>query len=145
MPRILRDRASICFRPATVSPSYLSCPKRSSCVSARMAASGLDRSCRSLRIWSGGGRPLEQGPIQIAQVMVAQVPYPLPQVRLRRGAEDLGRRPLRLGVRRPEQDPTPPHAVLAAAHLEANGDALSVEANGEEVLADHVTLVRSVE
>src|SRR6266568_4698571 len=52
MPRILRDSASICFRPATVSPSYLSAPRRSSWVSARMAARGLERSCRSLRIGS---------------------------------------------------------------------------------------------
>src|SRR5205814_6764318 len=88
---------------------------------------------------------LEQRPIQIAQVMVAQVAYRLPQVRLRRGAEDLGRRPLSLGVRRPEQDPAPPHTVLAAAYLEANGDELSVEANGGEVVDDSVARVRCVE
>src|SRR5438552_4732395 len=87
---------------------------------------------------------LKQRPIQIAQVMVAQVADGLPQIRLRRGAEDLGRRALRLGVRRPEQDPAPPHSVLAAAYLEANGDELSVEANGGEVVDDRVARVRCV-
>src|ERR1051325_8397342 len=87
---------------------------------------------------------LEQRPIQIAQVMVAQVADGLPQIRLRRGAEDLGRRALRLGVRRPEQDPAPPHAVVAAAYLETNGDELSVEANGGEVVDDRVARVRCV-
>src|SRR5207244_126759 len=52
MPRILRESASICFRPATVSASYFSAPKSSNCVSARMAASGLERSCRSFLIGS---------------------------------------------------------------------------------------------
>src|SRR5205807_1440646 len=88
---------------------------------------------------------LEEGPIQIAQVVVAQVAHRLPQVRLRRGAEDLGRRALRLGVGSPEQDPAPPHAVLAAADLETNGDELSVEANGGEIVDDRVARVRCVE
>src|SRR4029077_13526517 len=61
---------------------------------------------------------------------------------LRGGAEDLGRRPLRLGVRRPEQHPAAPHGVVAAANLETNGDELSVEANGGEVVDDRVARVR---
>src|SRR2546430_14834976 len=68
--------------------------------------------------------------------MIPQVAYRLPQVRLRRGAEDLGRGALRLGVRRAEQHPSAPDPVLRPAYLEANGDELSVESNGGEVVDD---------
>src|SRR6266699_6932256 len=68
--------------------------------------------------------------------MIPQVAYRLPQVRLRRGAEDLGRGALRLGVRRAEQYPPAPDPVFRPAYLEANGDELSVESNGGEVVDD---------
>src|SRR6266576_7225642 len=68
--------------------------------------------------------------------MIPQVAYRLPQVRLRRGAEDLGRRALRLGVRRAEQRPPTPDPVFRPAYLEANGDELSVESDGGKVVDD---------
>src|SRR6266550_1598253 len=68
--------------------------------------------------------------------MIPQVAYRLPQVRFRRGAEDLGRGALRLGVRRAEQHPPAPDPVFRPAYLEANGDELSVESNGGEVVDD---------
>src|SRR5437762_2224857 len=79
---------------------------------------------------------LEQRPVEIAEVMIPQVAHRLPQVRLRRGAEDLRGGALRLGVRRAEQDPPAPHSVLGPAYLEANGDELSVESNGGKVVDD---------
>src|SRR6266576_3499737 len=68
--------------------------------------------------------------------MIPQVAYRLPQVRLRRGAEDLGRGALRLGVRRAEQHPPTPDPVFRPAYLEANGDELSVESDGGKVVDD---------
>src|SRR5437667_181978 len=79
---------------------------------------------------------LEQRPVEIAEVMIPQVAHRLPQVRLRRGAEDLRGGALRLGVRRAEQDPPAPDSVLGPAYLEANGDELSVESNGGKVVDD---------
>src|SRR5437016_8537089 len=69
--------------------------------------------------------------------MIPQVAHRLPQVRLRRGAEDLRGGALRLGVRRAEQDPPAPDSVLGPAYLEANGDELSVESDGGKVVDDH--------
>src|SRR5207247_10908845 len=79
---------------------------------------------------------LEQRAVKIAEVMIPQVAHRLPQVRLRRGAEDLRGGALRLGVRRAEQDPPAPDSVLGPAYLEANGDELSVESNGGKVVDD---------
>src|SRR3989449_10748270 len=56
--------------------------------------------------------------------------------RSRRGAEDFRRGPFGLGIGSPEQDPAPPDAVLGAAHLEADGDELSVESDGGKVVND---------
>src|SRR2546430_13011897 len=68
--------------------------------------------------------------------MIPQVAHRLPQVRLRRGAEDLRGGTLRLGVRRAEQDPPAPDSVLGPSYLEANGDELSVESDGGKVVDD---------
>src|SRR3989442_782868 len=72
--------------------------------------------------------------------MIPEIPYRLPQVRLGRGAEDLGRRPLGFGVRLPEQHPPAPDPVLAAAHGEANGDELSVEPDGGKLVNDRSSI-----
>src|SRR2546421_11391709 len=68
--------------------------------------------------------------------MIPQVAHRLPQVRLRRGTEDLRGGALRLGVRRAEQDPPAPDSVLGPSYLEANGDELSVESDGGKVVDD---------
>src|SRR5947208_16862542 len=68
--------------------------------------------------------------------MLPEVAHRLPQVRLRRGAEDLRRGALRLGVRRAEQHSPAPDPVFGPAYLEANGDELSVESDGGEVVDD---------
>src|SRR2546426_4988383 len=73
---------------------------------------------------------LEQRAVEIAEVMIPQVAHRLPQVRLRRGAENLRGGALRLGVRRAEQDPPAPDSVLGPAYPEANGDELSVDSEG---------------
>src|SRR3989441_7113267 len=72
--------------------------------------------------------------------MIPEIPYRLPQVRLGRGAEDLGRRPLGFGVRLPEQHPPAPDPVFAAAHGEANGDELSVEPDGGKLVNDRSSI-----
>src|SRR2546426_4549851 len=77
-------------------------------------------------------------------MMIPQVAHRLPQVRLRRGAEDLRRGALRLGVRRAEQHPPAPDPVLGPAYLEANGDELSVESDGGEVVDDRFGRIRCV-
>src|SRR5256712_496336 len=79
---------------------------------------------------------LKQRAVEIAQMVIPQVPHRLPQVRLLRGAEDLRGGALRLRVRRPEQHPPAPDPVLGAAYLEANGDELSVESDGGKVVDD---------
>src|SRR5256886_5576173 len=84
--------------------------------------------------------PSEQRSVQIPEVMIPEIPYRLPQVRLGRGAEDLGRRPLGFGVRLPEQHPPAPDPVLAAAHGEANGDELSVEPDGGKLVNDRSSI-----
>jgi len=68
--------------------------------------------------------------------MIPQVAHRLPQVRLRRGAEDLGGGALGFGVGSAEQHPPAPDPVLGPAYLEANGDELSVESDGGEVVDD---------
>src|SRR5207302_5301296 len=85
-----------------------------------------------------GGEPSKQRAVQIAQVVVPQVADRLPQVLLRRGAEDLGGGALSLGVRRAEQHAPAPDPVLGAAHQETYGDELSVESNGGKVMDDRV-------
>src|SRR2546426_7914539 len=79
---------------------------------------------------------LKQRAVEIAKMLIPQVPHRLPQLRLRRGAEDLRGGALRLGVRRAEQHPPAPDPVLGAAYLEANGDELSVESDGGKVVDD---------
>src|SRR2546422_10143312 len=77
-------------------------------------------------------------------MMIPQVAHRLPRVRLRRGAEDLRRGALRLGVRRAEQPPPAPDAVLGPAYLETNGDELSVESDGGELVDDRFGRIRRV-
>src|SRR5882762_387191 len=77
-------------------------------------------------------------------MVVTQVAHRLPQVRLRGGAEDLRGGALRLGVRRAEQHPPAPDRVLGPAYLEANGDELSVESDGGEVVDDRFGRIRCV-
>src|SRR5438093_10559147 len=73
--------------------------------------------------------------------MVPQVADRLPQIRLRRRAEDLGGGALRLGVWRPEQDAAAPDPVLSPAYQETYGDELSVESDGGKVVNDRVDRV----
>jgi len=79
---------------------------------------------------------LEQRAVQIAQVVVAQVPDRQPEVLLRNRAEDFGRGPLVFGVLRAEQDPAAPDTVLGASHREANDDTLSFKTDRGEIVDD---------
>ena len=79
---------------------------------------------------------LEQRAIQIAEVMVPQVPDRQPQVLFRDGAEDLGRGPLVFGLLRPKQDPAAPHTILGASDREANDDTLSFKSYGGKIVDD---------
>ncbi|HEY7685314.1 MAG TPA: hypothetical protein VH833_04320 [Gemmatimonadales bacterium] len=79
---------------------------------------------------------LEQGAVQIAEVMVPQVPDRQPQVLFRDGAEDLGRGPLVFGLLRPKQNPAAPYPILGASYREANDDTLSFKSYGGKVVDD---------
>jgi hypothetical protein len=79
---------------------------------------------------------LEQRAVQIAEVMVPQVPDRQPEVLLRDGAEDLGRGPLVFGVLGAEQDPAAPDTVLGASYREANDDTLSFKPYGGKIVDD---------
>jgi hypothetical protein len=79
---------------------------------------------------------LEQRAVQIAEVMVPQVPDRQPQVLFRDRAKDLGRGPLVFGLLRPEQDPAAPHTVLGASDREANDDTLSFKSYGGKIVDD---------
>ena len=69
-------------------------------------------------------------------MVVPEVPDRLPEILLGGGAEDFRRRPFGFGVFRPEQNAAAPNAVLGAAQGESNGDFLSVEAQGGQVVDD---------
>ena len=69
-------------------------------------------------------------------MMVAQVPHRLPKVLFRKRAKNLGGRPFVLRLLGAEQDPPTPDAVLGPPHGEANGDSLSIETYGGEVVND---------
>jgi len=79
---------------------------------------------------------LEQRAVQIAEVMVAQVPDRQPEVLLRDRTEDLGRGPLVFGLLRPKQDPAAPHTILGASDREANDDTLSFKSYGGKIVDD---------
>ncbi len=79
---------------------------------------------------------LEQRAVQIAEVMVPQVPDRQPQVLFRDGAEDLGRGPFVFGLFRPKQDPAAPHTILGASYREANDDTLSFKSYGGKIVDD---------
>src|SRR5947208_13658999 len=76
--------------------------------------------------------------------MIPEVADRLPQVRLRRGAEDLRRGALGLGVRSAEQHAPAPDPVFRPAYLEANGDELSVESDGGKVVDDRFVRIGCV-
>src|SRR6267143_2559464 len=76
--------------------------------------------------------------------MIPEVADRLPQVRLRRGAEDLGGGGLGLGVGGAEQHAPTPNPVLGPAYLEANGDELSVESDGGKVVDDRFVRIGCV-
>ena len=84
---------------------------------------------------------LEQGAVQVPQVMIPQVPYRLPEIGFGGGAEDLGRRALVLGIRRPEMDTPPPRPVVGPADRETDSDTLPFESYGGEIMNDGRTLV----
>ena len=68
--------------------------------------------------------------------MIAQVPHRLPELRFRRGAEDLRGGALVLGVGGPEQHTPAPDGVVRAPDGEAYSDELSIEPNRGEVVND---------
>ena len=69
-------------------------------------------------------------------MVVPEVPDRLPEILFGGSAEDFGRRPFGFGVFRPKQDAAAPDAVLGAAQGESNGDFLSVETQGGQVVDD---------
>ena len=71
-------------------------------------------------------------------MVVAQVPDRLPQVGLRRRAEDFRGGPLRFGSLSAEEHSATPNAVLSAPHGETNVNRLSVETNRRKVVNDLV-------
>lgn len=71
-------------------------------------------------------------------MMIPQVTNGLPQLGLRPGAEDFGRRALPFGIRRAEQDAPPVRTVVEPAYREPDGDWLTVEAYRREVVHDDV-------
>ena len=73
--------------------------------------------------------------------MIPQVPHRLPKVRFVGGAEDFRRRPLVLGIRRPEMNAPPPRPVLGPADRETDSDTLPFEFYGGEIMNDGGTLV----
>ena len=73
--------------------------------------------------------------------MIPQVPHRLPEIGFRGGAEDLRRRTLVLGIRRPEMNTPPPRAVLGPADRQTDSDTLPFEFYGGEIMNDGWTLV----
>jgi hypothetical protein len=74
--------------------------------------------------------------------MIPQVPHRLPEIRFIRGAEDLRRGPLVLGVRSAEQYAPPPGPVLGPTDRETDSDTLPFEFYGGKIMNDGRTLVR---
>jgi hypothetical protein len=79
---------------------------------------------------------LEQGAVQIAEMMVAEIADGEPQVLLGKGAKDLRRGPLVLGVFETEQNATAPRPVLGMTQHETDGDTLAFKADGGEIVND---------
>jgi hypothetical protein len=77
---------------------------------------------------------LEQGAVQIAEMVIAEVANGEPEVLLGKGAEDLRRRPLVLGVFETEQDATAPRPILRMTEHETDGDTLAFKADGGEIV-----------
>jgi len=85
---------------------------------------------------SGSPITLEQGAVEIAEVMIPEVANGKPEVLLGERTEDLRRGPLVFGVFQPEQDATAPGPVLRMTEHEAYGDTLAFEPNGGEIVDD---------
>ena len=79
---------------------------------------------------------LEQGAVQIAEMVVAEVADGEPEVLLGKGAEDLRRGPLVLGVFEAEQDAPAPRPVLGMTQHETDGDTLAFKADRGEIVDD---------
>ena len=79
---------------------------------------------------------LEQGAVQVAEMVVAEVADGEPEVLLGQGAEDLRRGPLVLGVFEAEQDAAAPRPVLGMTQHETDGDTLAFKANRGEIVND---------
>jgi hypothetical protein len=69
-------------------------------------------------------------------MVVPQVADREPQVLLGIGAKDLGRGALVLRLFSAEMNPATPHAILGAPQCEPNGDTLTFESNGGEIVDD---------
>ena len=84
---------------------------------------------------------LEQGAVEVPQVMIPQVPHRLPEIRLAHGAENLSRGAFVLSVLGPEENPTPPGAILRPPDGETDGDTLPFELYGGEIMNDGRSIV----
>lgn len=69
-------------------------------------------------------------------MMVPQIAHREPEILLGVGAENLGRGALVLGLLGAEMNSPAPHPILGAPDREPNGDTLSFESNGEEIVND---------
>jgi len=67
-------------------------------------------------------------------MVVAEVAHGEPEVLLGKGAEDLRRRPLVLGVFETEQNTAAPRAILGVTEQEADGDTLAFKADWGEIV-----------
>jgi hypothetical protein len=79
---------------------------------------------------------LEQGAIQVAEMVLPQIPNREPEVGLGNRAEDFGRGALGFRVFGAEQDPAAPHPIVGPPHLEAHGDTLPFEPYGGKIVND---------
>lgn len=66
--------------------------------------------------------------------MVTQVAHGEPQILLGNRAENLSRGAFVLGLLGSEMDPAAPHPIVGAPQGEPNGDTLSFESNGGEIV-----------
>jgi hypothetical protein len=75
-------------------------------------------------------------------MVVPQVAHGKPQVLLGDGTEDFGRGALVLGLLGAKMDPPAPHPIVGTTQGEPNGDTLSFESNGGEIMNDGFTYCR---
>lgn len=69
-------------------------------------------------------------------MVVPQVAHGQPQVLLGDSAENLGRGPLVFGLLGAKMNPPAPHPIVGTTQGEPNGDTLSFESNGGEIVND---------